>query len=83
MIYNITDPFDVSFVDYVNTRDFAVPVCDDTDGDGSIPNPAVGDLGPEVIHFIAADDSPTGKPLLAVANEISGTTSVFEIVKDR
>ena len=87
MIYNISNPFDVAFVDYVNTRDFVVPVCDQPDdGDceqGSIPNPAVGDLGPEVIHFIAADDSPTGRPLLAVANEISGTASVFEIVKKR
>lgn len=87
MIYNVSNPFDVAFVDYVNTRDFAVLVCDQPDdGDceqGSVPNPAVGDLGPEVIHFIAADDSPTGKPLLAVANEISGTASVFEIVKKK
>ena len=41
MIYNISNPFDVSFVDYVNTRDFAVLVCDQPDdGDceqGSIP----------------------------------------------
>ena len=85
MIFNITNPDDVSFVDYVNSRDFAVPVCDEPDdGDceqGSIPNPAVGDLGPEIVHFIDADDSPNGKPLLAVANEISGTTTLFEIVK--
>ena len=51
---------------------------------GSVPNPAASPPArPEVIHFIAADDSPTGKPLLAVANEISGTASVFEIVKKR
>jgi 2',3'-cyclic-nucleotide 2'-phosphodiesterase / 3'-nucleotidase / 5'-nucleotidase len=87
MIYNISNPFDVKFVDYMNSRDFTVPVCDQPDDSdceqGSIPNPAVGDLGAEVVHFIDADDSPTGKPLLAVANEISGTTSLFEIVKKK
>jgi hypothetical protein len=36
-------------------------------------------LGPEVIRFIDAGDSPIGKPLLAVANEISGTMTLFEI----
>jgi len=85
MVYDITDPFDITFVDYVNARDFAVPVCDEADDDdceqGSIPNPAAGDLGPEVIRFIDAGDSPNGKPLLAVANEISGTTTLFEIVR--
>jgi hypothetical protein len=87
MVYDATDPFDVTFVDYVNARDFAVLVCDEADDDdcaqGSIPNPSVGDLGAEVIRFIDAGDSPNGKPLLAVANEISGTTALFEIATKR
>jgi hypothetical protein len=89
MIYDITNPFDVEFVDYVNARNFTVPVCDEADlpqdecEQGDTPSSAVGDLGAEVIRFIAAADSPNGKALLAVANEISGTTSVFEIVKKR
>jgi hypothetical protein len=87
MIYDITNPHDAKFVHYVNARDFTVSVCDQADdddcGQGSVPNPAVGDLGPEVIHFIDADDSPNGKPLLAAANEISGTTTLFEIVRKR
>jgi len=29
---------------------------------------------------IPASKSPTGKPMLVVANEISGTTAMFEIV---
>ncbi|HEY9763220.1 MAG TPA: choice-of-anchor I family protein [Trichocoleus sp.] len=36
------------------------------------------DVGPEGLTFIAADDSPTGKPLLVTANEISQTVAVFE-----
>ena len=86
-IYDITNPYDVLFVDYFNSRDFTVPVCDEADDDdgeqGSVPNPGVGDLGPEIIHFISSHDSLNEKPLLAVANEISGTTAIYEIVKGR
>jgi hypothetical protein len=28
---------------------------------------------------VAAEDSPTGNPMLIVANEFSGTTTVWEI----
>lgn len=38
-----------------------------------------GDLGPEGLTFVAADKSPNGKPLLVVANEISGTTTIMQI----
>ncbi len=37
------------------------------------------DLGVEGLSFISAVDSPTGKPLLVTANEISKTTALFEI----
>jgi choice-of-anchor I-like protein len=70
-VYDVSDPFDVSFVDYVNTRSFA----------GSFNFATSGDLGPEGVLFISADDSPNGKPLLVVANEISGSTVIFQINK--
>lgn len=75
MIYNITDPRNAFFVNYVNNRNFDV---DAQLEDGS-SNPAVGDLGVESIVYISPANSPTNKPLLVTGNEVSGTTTVFEI----
>ncbi len=80
--YDITDPFNPFFLDYVNNRDFSVDFNLDEEGD---PDPtdeqlaAVGDLGVEGLLFIAAKDSPNGNPLVVTANETSGTLSVFEV----
>jgi hypothetical protein len=38
-----------------------------------------GDLGPEGLTFVPAVRSPSKRPLLIVANEVSGTTAIFEI----
>lgn len=70
MTYDITDPKKAFFVDYVNNRNW------DTD---AISSRDAGDLGAEGVTFISAEDSPTGQPLVAVANEVSGTTTVFAI----
>jgi hypothetical protein len=29
--------------------------------------------------FIKPDDSPNGKPLLAAGNEVSGTTTIYQV----
>jgi 2',3'-cyclic-nucleotide 2'-phosphodiesterase (5'-nucleotidase family) len=65
MAYNVTDPAQASFAGYVNSRDFSDKV--------------KGDSGPEGLQFVAAENSPTGKPLLLVGNEVSGTVAVFEV----
>ncbi|MGD8176848.1 choice-of-anchor I family protein [Marinimicrobium sp. ARAG 43.8] len=72
MVYDITDPTDARFVDYYNSRDN----WEDNPEDNL---KAAGDLGPEASTFIAAEDSPTGEPLLIVGNEVSGTTSAYRI----
>jgi Ca2+-binding RTX toxin-like protein len=69
MVYDITDPTDAEFVQYINTRDFV-----QTPGAGT-----GGDLAPEGLVFIPASESPTGEALLAVGYEVSGTTRLFEI----
>jgi len=74
MVYDITDPARSTFVQYVNNRDFTVAYEDDGEGSG----PA-RDLGAEGVEFIAAKDSPNGRPLVAVANEVSGTTTLFRV----
>jgi 2',3'-cyclic-nucleotide 2'-phosphodiesterase / 3'-nucleotidase / 5'-nucleotidase len=73
MTYDITDPTRPVLVDYVNNRDFEAQLA------GGDP----GDLGAEGITVITQDDSPTGAPLVVVANEVSGTTTVFEIRRSR
>lgn len=75
-VYDVTDPTDVAYVSYVNNRDLSVSVEDGGD------LAAAGDLGPESIAFIAAEDSPTGSPMIAVGNEVSGTTTLFAVETD-
>ncbi|MEL3907660.1 MAG: choice-of-anchor I family protein [Treponemataceae bacterium] len=67
-LYDISNPAEATFVDYYNPRNFEASDIKQQ-----------GDLGPEGIATITAEKSPTGKPLVLVANEISGTVSIFEI----
>ena len=73
MVYDITNPTASKFITYLNNRDFAQSVEDGGDLGKA------GDLGPEGLAFIPAADSPNGSPMLAIGNEVSGTTTLFEI----
>jgi hypothetical protein len=70
-VFDVTDPYSVQYRGYANNRNFSVALDVDVDPD------AAGDLGPEGILFIPAADSPNGRPLVVVANETSGTTTLF------
>jgi hypothetical protein len=39
------------------------------------------DVAPEGIQFVAEDESPTGRPLVIVSYEVTGTTTVFEVLQ--
>ncbi|HSO83786.1 MAG TPA: hypothetical protein VLR48_14370 [Thiocapsa sp.] len=74
MVYDVTDPYAPSFVQYLNNRDFGVKP----------GTPEAGDLGAEGLTVIEASKSPIrGVPLLVVANEVSGTTTLFRIERIR
>lgn len=80
MIYDVTNPFDVHFIDYVVNRDFDADFTINTEtgvvkGDATL----AGDLGPEGMKFVSADKSPNSKPLLIIGNEVSGSTSVYQL----
>ena len=78
MAFDITDPQQVTLLGEINTRSF-----DDSKmaaaKSGVLPANADGDLGPEGLTYIPASDSPSGKPLLLVGFEVSGTSRIFEL----
>jgi 2',3'-cyclic-nucleotide 2'-phosphodiesterase (5'-nucleotidase family)/3',5'-cyclic AMP phosphodiesterase CpdA len=67
MVYDVTNPSSSSYVNYINSRDF---VDLDEDGIGS-------DDSPEGLKFVPAAQSPTKKPLLLAAFEVSGDVGVY------
>jgi len=65
MVYDVTDPANASFVNYINSREFE--------------NDIQGDVSPEGLCFVSAADSKTGNALLLTACEVSGTLAVYEL----
>lgn len=67
MVYDISDPYNAEYEGYFNNRDF----------EGDAEAGTAGDLAPEGLVYVPAEDSPNGEPLLIVANEVSGSTTIF------
>ena len=64
MVYDITNPAAPVFVDYKNTRTIAS---------------YGGDQGAEGIIYIEAANSPNGRPIVILANEVSSTLAIYEL----
>lgn len=65
MMYDVSDPTNPTYVDYLNLRDFSDDIS--------------GSVSPEGLCTISAKDSPTNKPMLIIANEVSGDVNVVEV----
>ena len=79
--FDLSNPGDPKFATYFNNRDFSFSVEDEIE---DVSDPAAllssaGDLGPEGITFLSADESPSGEAALVVGNEVSGTTSLYSV----
>jgi len=68
-VYDVSDLTAPAFIDYADNWNPA----------GSMEDGSAGDVSPEGFKFVPAEESPTGGPLLIVANEVSGTVSVWAI----
>jgi DNA-binding beta-propeller fold protein YncE len=68
-VFDLTDPDAPRLAAYVNGRDWAQ----------APKEAALGDHGPEGLAFIPAAQSPNGKPILVVTNEIASTVKLWEV----
>lgn len=66
MVYDITDPTAPIFEQFVHSFD--------------VQNGTMVDIAPEGLLFVPAAESHNGKNMLIVSNEVSGTTTIYEIV---
>ena len=74
MVYDVSTPTAPTFISYTNAAlaGLAKSPANNT-------TPGSYDVSPEGMVFVPAADSPTAKPLLIVANELSGTTTIYEV----
>lgn len=65
MMYDITNPNNPEFIEYINSRDFSEDV--------------KGDSGPEGLDVIYPNENPYKKAYLLVSYEVSGSLGGYEI----
>ncbi|MCA9168052.1 MAG: choice-of-anchor I family protein [Planctomycetales bacterium] len=66
--YDVTDPTRAALVDYIHPAE-----------QFGGPNGIAADIAPEGLCFIAAADNNLHEPMLAVANEVSGSITLYAI----
>ena len=66
MVYDISNPTAPVFNQYIHTMDTSTG--------------AMIDIAPEGLVFVSLAESHTGKAMLIVSNEVSGTTTIYEVV---
>ena len=71
MVYDITNPEKTTFCNYINTRDFSE--------DPETAEKLTGDIAPEGLAFISAEDAPSHTPILLAAFEVSGTVGAYAV----
>lgn len=81
MVFDMTDPAQTTFVNYINTRDFdAIVEGSEVYEDGELDKWVTGgDVAPEGLAFVDTAASPTGQALLLAACEVSGTVAVYQV----
>lgn len=82
MVYDISQPKQSKFIDYQLNRDLSTKFeIDDSTDPVTLKGEYIqaGDLAPEGMRFVSAEESPTNNALLLVANEVSGTVSVYQL----
>lgn len=67
MVYDVTDPANSKYVMYELNRDVTKAIEEQ------------GDLGPEDVKFIPAEQSPNGKAMVMVSNEVSNTITLYNV----
>lgn len=73
MVYDITHPEKADFCNYINTRDFSE--------DPEAVEKLTGDIAPEGLAFIPAEDSHSATPVLLAAYEVSGTVGAYAVAE--
>ncbi len=78
IVYDITNPKAPVFSQFFHNRNFAADLDEDLADEGAPDRKLTRDVAPEDVLFIPAIESPNGKDLIAVANEVSGTVSLWQ-----
>jgi hypothetical protein len=76
MLYDVTNPVEPVFKSYINT---SIPTGNMLQSTKT--KAAAGDISPEGILFVSDKESPTGKAMVIVSYELSGTVGIYQFSK--